>query len=136
MAAEYNLPLSPITNSVVSPTDTDDPSGMLMRRLKDSFGEYERLIIASRTKAALGAKRRRGERISRFAPYGCGFSVDGTTVEPSPSEQDTLRDIRERRAAGCTLQAIADELNRTGSRTRAGSLWRFEYIRSALRDVA
>jgi hypothetical protein len=50
-------------------------------------------------------------------------------LEPLGAEQAILGDIREQRAAGSTLQAIADELNRAGSRTRAGSPWRFEYVR-------
>ena len=32
-------------------TDSDDPSSILMRRMIDAFGEYERLVIKARTKA-------------------------------------------------------------------------------------
>jgi len=117
-------------------TDSDDPAALLMRRLIDSFAEYERLIIGARTRAALAAKRRRGERISRFAPFGFSIALDGRTLEPSVTEQRTLRTIQEQRAAGASLQAIANRLNLDGERTRAGSLWRFEYVRSALRQVA
>src|SRR4030095_4225281 len=76
-------------------TESDDPAGVLMRRLIDSFAEYERLIISARTRAALAAKRRRGERVSRFAPYGFRFASDGRTVEPEPVEQPTLARIQE-----------------------------------------
>src|SRR5437764_1306819 len=62
-------------------TENDDPSGILMRRLIDSFAEYERLIIRARTRAALAAKRRRGERISRFAPFGYQLASDARTVQ-------------------------------------------------------
>jgi DNA invertase Pin-like site-specific DNA recombinase len=117
-------------------TESDDPSGVLMRRLIDSFAEYERLIIASRTRSALAAKRRRGERISRFAPYGFEFASDGRTLEPDSHEQQTLHAIREHRAAGLTFQAIAETLNRSGSRTRSGSHWRFEYVRDVLKRAA
>src|SRR5262245_9545612 len=51
-------------------TDSDDPAALLMRRLIDSFAEYERALIAARTRAALGAKRRRGERVSGIIPFG------------------------------------------------------------------
>lgn len=114
-------------------TDTDDPSAVLMRRMIDSFAEYERLLIGARTRAALAAKKRRGERISRFVPFGSRLASDGRTLEPAPIEQDALGILRECRAAGYSLQAIADELNRLGTRTRAGSRWRFEYVRSLLR---
>jgi len=103
-----------------------------MRRLIDSFAEYERLIIAARTRSALAAKRRRGQRISGAIPYGYRLGTDRRTLEPAGDEQQTIRLIHERRAAGCTLQGIADELNERGSRTRAGSLWRHQYVRSVL----
>jgi DNA invertase Pin-like site-specific DNA recombinase len=117
-------------------TDSDDPTGLLMRRLIDSFAEYERLITAARTKAALASKRRRGERISRFAPFGYQVAADGRTLELAPSEQATLQIIRERRRSGDTLQRIADYLNSAGTLTRAGSPWRYEYVRAALRRAA
>jgi hypothetical protein len=89
----------------------DDPSALLMRRLIDSFAEYEAALIATRTRGALAAKRRRGERVSRFAPYGFRFAVDGQTVEPAPAEQPVLARIHEARAAGLSLPRIARELN-------------------------
>ena len=42
-------------------TEGSDPASMLQRRILDAFSEYERLIIGARTKAALKAKRARGE---------------------------------------------------------------------------
>jgi DNA invertase Pin-like site-specific DNA recombinase len=113
-------------------TDDDGPSGTLMRRLIDSFGEYERLIIGARTKSALAAKRRRGERVSRHLPYGYTLADDRRTLQPVSCEQDTLAVMRRRRSDGSSFQAIADELNADGRSTRAGSPWRYEYIRSIL----
>jgi DNA invertase Pin-like site-specific DNA recombinase len=110
----------------------DDPSGVLFRRLVDSFAEYERLIIGARTRAALAAKRRRGERISRHAPFGYRLADDGRTLVADALEQTTLDAILKRRAAGQTLRRIADTLNHDGLTTRAGTPWRFEYIRSLL----
>lgn len=109
-------------------TDSDDPAGLLMRRLIDSFAEYERLIIGARTRAALAAKRTRGERISRFVPFGSRLAGDGRTLETEPLEQAVIAAVRELRAGGYTLQAIADELNRQGARTRSGSPWRRQYV--------
>jgi site-specific DNA recombinase len=62
-------------------TESDDPAGVLMRRLIDSFSEYERLIISARTRAALAAKRRRGERVSGIVPFGYRLAADGRTLE-------------------------------------------------------
>jgi DNA invertase Pin-like site-specific DNA recombinase len=114
-------------------SENDDPACVLMRRLIDSFSEYERLLCAGRTRAALAAKRRRGERVSRFPPYGFRFAGDGRTLEADAHEQQTTQTILAHRAAGLTFQAIAEALNRAGCRTRAGSPWRLEYVRAVLK---
>jgi DNA invertase Pin-like site-specific DNA recombinase len=114
-------------------TESDDPSGILMRRLIDSFGEYERLIISARTRAALAAKRRRGERVCGVVPFGYVLAADRKTLNADADEQSTIELIRSLRASGLSMPAIADELNRRGLRTRAGSPWRFEYVRGVLK---
>ena len=43
-------------------TDRDDPSATFTRRILDAVAELERALIAARTRAALKAKRARGER--------------------------------------------------------------------------
>jgi DNA invertase Pin-like site-specific DNA recombinase len=111
-------------------TETDDPANELFRRIIDSFAAYERALIAARTRAALAAKRQRNERTSRFAPFGYRIATDGRTLVREETEQEILGVIGRRRAKGESLRAIAAYLNAIGSRTRAGSLWRFEYVRS------
>ena len=67
---------------------------------------------------------------------GYQLGANGRSVEPLEAEQATLRAIRERRAGGDSLQAIANYLNGLGAQTRAGSPWRFEYVRSVLNRAA
>jgi DNA invertase Pin-like site-specific DNA recombinase len=105
-----------------------------MRRLIDSFAEYERALIAARTRAALAAKRRKGERVSRILPFGYRLAADGRLLESEPIEQQTLAVIQLLRRGGASLRAVADELNRRGLLTRARTPWRFEYVRSLLRQ--
>jgi DNA invertase Pin-like site-specific DNA recombinase len=114
-------------------TESDDPAGLLMRRLIDSFGEYERLLIGARTRAALAAKRRRGERVSGSVPFGFALAADGRTLIPSAAEQQTIATIVALRSAGASMSEIAGELNDRGVTTRAGSPWRFEYVRRVLK---
>jgi DNA invertase Pin-like site-specific DNA recombinase len=116
-------------------TESDDPSGVLMRRLVDSFAEYERALIAARTRAALAAKRQRGERVSRFTPYGTALAADGRTLTASDEERDTLDRIQAFRVAGLSLRGIADQLNLLGLRTRSGSLWRRQYVHAMLKPT-
>ena len=108
-------------------TDNDDASSMLQRRILDAFSEYERLIIGQRTKAALKAKRERGERAGNV-PFGYRLADDGRSLIACDDEQRILELIRQLREAGYTLRAIADSLNADGYRTRRGSAWRHEYV--------
>jgi hypothetical protein len=91
------------------------------------------LIIAARTRAALAAKRRRNERISRFAPFGYQIGADACMLESCAPERHVLLLIQKSRANGCSLQVIADELNRAGLRTRADSPWRYQNMQTPLK---
>jgi len=55
-------------------TGSDDPSSIFMRRILAAVGEMEANLVSARTKAALAAKRSRGERVGRPAK---GFAVRG-----------------------------------------------------------
>src|SRR6476469_1391228 len=79
---------------------------LLLRRLIDSFAEYERLIISARTRSALEAKRRRGERVSGSVPFGYSLAADGRTLAPNTVEERTIRDIRSLRAEGSSMVDI------------------------------
>jgi DNA invertase Pin-like site-specific DNA recombinase len=108
-------------------TESDEPTSVLMRQIIDSFAQYERALIRARTKAALGAKRARGERVGTL-PFGFQLSADGRTLEPNPLEQQTLALIRELRASKYTLERIAAELNQRGYVTRRGTTFKFRYV--------
>lgn len=115
-------------------TDTDDPAAIFTRRILDAVSELERALTAARTRAALRAKRARGERAGT-EPYGYRVNGDGRTLHPEPDEQRILAVIDDCRRAGYPLRGIAGELNRQGFTTRTGSPWRFEYVRSLTRTM-
>ena len=108
-------------------TEGTDAASMLQRRILDAFGEYERLIIGQRTKAALKAKRDRGERAGNI-PFGYSLNADGRTLDANADEQHVIGLLRELKAADYTLRQIADELNRQGFTTRRGTAWRHQYV--------
>jgi DNA invertase Pin-like site-specific DNA recombinase len=112
-------------------TEDDGPTSVLMRQIIDSFAQYERALIRTRTKAALSAKRARGERAGTV-PFGFRLGGDGRTLETNPAEQETLEALRAYRAAGLSLQRVAEELNGRGMRTRSGSRFRREYVYNLL----
>jgi site-specific DNA recombinase len=118
-------------------TENDDPAAVLMRRMIDAFAEYERLIIGARTRSALAAKRRRGERTGQV-PYGRRLTGNGplakrsglpTGLEEVPAEASALDLVNELRGDGATLRAIAEEMNRRGIPTKSGRPWHFGTIR-------
>jgi DNA invertase Pin-like site-specific DNA recombinase len=117
-------------------TESDGPTDILMRRIVDAFAEYERLIIRSRTKAALGAKRKRNERLGGRLPYGSMSAHDGIHLIDNPAEQEVLGLIRSIRASGHTLQQIAAELNARGIYRREGSRWCHRFVSTLLRRAA
>ena len=98
-------------------TDSDDPSSVLMRRMVDALAEYERALIAARTRAALAVKRSRGEATSH-APYG--FRAEGGVLVADEAEQGVIARVREARSRGLTVRAIADELRAAGIVSRGG----------------
>jgi DNA invertase Pin-like site-specific DNA recombinase len=103
-------------------SDDDGPTSILMRQIIDAFGQYERALIRARTKSAMAAKKTRGERVGGV-PFGYVVGADGKTLEVHATEQCVLGRLRALRAAGHTFQAVADELNRTGYRSRTGGAW-------------
>lgn len=115
-------------------TADDDPTSIFTRRILDAVAELERSLTAARTRAALRSKRARGERAGND-PYGFRTNGDGKTLHPHDDEQRTLALIRDCRDAGYSLRAIADELNRAGIRTRAGTPWRHQFIASIIATV-
>jgi DNA invertase Pin-like site-specific DNA recombinase len=73
-------------------TESDSPDQMLMRRLVDAMAEYERSMIAARTKAALRAKRSRGERAGTI-PYGWKLGKDGRRLVQAAEEVVVIRSV-------------------------------------------
>ena len=109
-------------------TDGDSPADILMRQMIDAFSQFERALIATRTKVALQAKRARGFRAGTV-PFGYVADADGR-LSKSPAEQRVVSLVRELRATGYTLDAIASELNAQGFTTRRGTAWRHQYVRA------
>lgn len=100
-------------------TESDEPSAILMRRMIDAFSEYERLIIKSRTKAALAAKKSRKERTGSI-PFGFNLAADGVHLIENEVEQQILNEVKRLRIAGLGLTAIAKNLALRGFVARNG----------------
>jgi len=97
--------------------DTSTPGGRLVANVFASVAEWEREIIAARTRDGLAALRAQGK------PAGRPAVVD---------RPDIARRIVALRAEGATWQSIADTLNFDGVPTlRGGEYWRVSSVQAA-----
>jgi site-specific DNA recombinase len=113
--------------SVAESLDTGSAAGRLVLNIMTAVSQWEREAIGERTRDAMNHKRTNGERVGNIQ-FGYRLCVDGKHVEPDPTEQAVLDEIRQLRESGATLRGIAADLNHRGHRTRRGSAWRLEHV--------
>lgn len=102
--------------------DDNDPAALLMRRMVDAFAEYERAMIALRTRAALAVKAKRGEKTGGDLRIGEALAADGLHVEEDADEARAVAAIRALRADGLSIRAIVARVNAAGVPCR-GERW-------------
>jgi DNA invertase Pin-like site-specific DNA recombinase len=107
--------------------------GMMVRGMTDLFAAVEREMIRSRTKAALAAKKAKGERVSRHMPYGYRLSADGVRLERDEDEQAVIAIVRTLRAEGLSQRAIAAALSQRGLLSRVGKPYAQSQVACMLR---
>jgi DNA invertase Pin-like site-specific DNA recombinase len=98
--------------------DTTTPAGEAMAHALATFAQFERRLIAERTREALAAKRRQGVKLGR------------PRTMPKPVRERIAR----LRGEGMSLQAIADSLNeqRVPTAQKPGARWHASTVRAAL----
>jgi DNA invertase Pin-like site-specific DNA recombinase len=90
-----------------------------MRAIVDGAAEYERALIRARTRAALEAKRARGERTGAIT-YGFGVAADGVHLVAVEHEQRAISRARKLARRGRSLRSIAASLAHAGYVSRSG----------------
>lgn len=109
--------------SVGESIDTRTASGRMMIGMIMLIAEWEREVIGERTRDALQAKIRRGERCGSVR-FGFDLAADSKRLVPNPGEQETIERLRSWRAEGRTLREMAAMLAELGIETKEGSrLW-------------
>ncbi len=79
--------------SVAESLDTGSAAGRLVLNIMTAVSQWEREAIGERTRDALGHKRSKGERVGNI-PFGLRLAGDGEHLEPDPTEQAALAEIR------------------------------------------
>ncbi|MBL8788447.1 MAG: recombinase family protein [Deltaproteobacteria bacterium] len=115
--------------------DADDPFAGAMRGMMDVFAALERALIAARTKAALAAKKARGEKTGGSVPVGFEVAPDGRKLVAAEGETAALEAIQRLAAEGMSVRAIALRLNADGVRAR-GKQWHPTTIARVLKRTA
>lgn len=111
----------------------DAPEAMFMNGILDLSSAYEVAIIRARTKAALSAKKKRGERTGSI-PYGYRCD-DGVNLIKDELEQAAIALVKELNDKGLSLRNIATRLDRAGYLPR-GKSWHPQSISNILKEVA
>lgn len=111
---ELHLTEQPIFN-------TGGSMGRFVLTMFAGFAELERNMISERTSAALGMKRKKGEKTGGTVPYG--FSVKDGLLTLDPSEQTILGRLKSLREAGMSYSRIANEMNAEAIPSKTGGLW-------------
>lgn len=105
--------------AVEGTTNGATPEDALLRTMVDAFAQYERALIAQRTRVALAHKKARGERTGTVR-RGYTLADDGKTLVVNEAEQRVVQLVRELRAEGLTVRGIAAELEARGIVNRNG----------------
>lgn len=105
--------------------------GRMMLTLMAAFAELERNLIADRTEAALGHKKKHKEV---YSPTPFGFNRIGNSLVENPVELKIITLIKSRRDQGYSLRKIADGLNMGLIPTKNGAKWYPSTVHYILRN--
>src|SRR5215471_4114861 len=92
--------------SVAESLDTSSAAGRLVITIMGAVSQWEREAIGERTRDALRHKRSQGRRVGNIE-FGSQLATDGEHLEPEPTEQAALAEIRVLRNKGVTMRGIA-----------------------------
>lgn len=105
--------------SVTQPIDTTSPVGRLMRSILMEFAQFEREVIAERTRDKMGAMAKKGKWTGGPLPLGFKSDPEKKQVLIDPEEAKAVRFIFDTYLREQSLCATAKFLNAKGCRTKA-----------------
>jgi len=100
--------------------DTTSAAGKMMFRMLGVIGEFEKDVIAERTRLAMQAKKVRGEYWGGQVPYGFTLNDEKKKLVPIEEEQAVIKLAKELREGQLPLLQISENLHKSGYLNRRG----------------
>ena len=125
--------------ALVSVTDAgdDSPSGQMLRTIRAAVSEYEKTLIAERSRRGRTEKVRQGRLLAAVPRprYGFAFNDDRTSFVVDPEKMATVRRVLSTLASGGTLHSAQRDLEGAGiPAPSGGKRWSRTTIRSIVLD--
>lgn len=118
--------------SVTDNFDTSTANGKLILNILGSVAQWERDIIAERTKDVLNFKKD-NKKVYNHCPLGFLVDNEGNLIEDT-KEQKTITYINQLRKDGLSLSKIANRLNNENIPTKKGGNWYKSTIKNILEN--
>ena len=116
----------------------DGPEQVMIRQVLAAFAEYERKIIAIRTKYAMRHHQKNGRRMSRYAPYGQKIDkADTRRLLRCEREQQAITVIEELHMSDPpkSVHEIVVKLNADLPELARGDRWRQRDVKRILEKL-
>lgn len=107
--------------AVQGDVEGDSAEAVMIRQILSSVMEYERKIIALRTKFAMLHYQRNGRRMSSRPPYG--YCYEGDSMVEIEDEQKAVRYIMQQHGDKHPTLEIVQAMNKSFYDTRTGRKW-------------
>ena len=120
-------------SSIQDNFDTTTANGLLVLNILGSVAQWERDIIAERTREVLRYKALQGKRVGQI-PYGWCLGEDGDSLQAIEHEQAAISMMKHLRGRGLSYRAICQELTRRDY-TPVGRKWYPMSVSNILKKV-
>lgn len=114
-------------------TWADSDEDWLVRKMLQTLAEYERKVIAARTKAAMLRHQANGRRMSKEPPFGSMVDPGNPSrLIDNTNEQQAISHIMDLNQSGVSLRGICRKLKSDGISCRGRSSWHHTTVKNII----
>ena len=114
MLEEHNVSFVAVTQDI----NTSSSAGRMMLNILMTFAQYEREVIAERTRDKIAASKRRGKHCGGCPVLGYDADPDTKKLHINPEEAKLVKHIFNRYCELASAKSVARELNEQGFHTK------------------